>query len=178
MSFKMIPQRGLAALCFLSLSLGAAPLWAQESPGAPVADTPIASAFPEASPTPPISVSAIPEGQMLTPPGTLPTAQGILPDDPNQVTLPAESNTGQESSEAVSGADIPPDPNVMDSAVNTPIYTRPLAEAPAPLDAPVDGNDDESSPYGPLAIMLWTCFLAAAAATSYFLYVRFGESRA
>lgn len=177
MFFKITRQRGLAALCFLAFSLGATPLWAQEQTGAPVADTPIASAFPEASPTPPISVSAIPEGQMLTPPGTLPTAQGILPDDPNAVTLPAENNT-EQGSDTVSGADIPPDPNVMDSAVNTPIYTRPLAEAPAPLDAPVDGNDDESSPYGPLSIMLWTCFLAAAAATSYFLYVRFGESRA
>lgn len=141
-------------------------------------DTPIASAFPEASPTPPIQTSAIPEGEMLTPPDTLPTAQGILPDDEPEAGNPATAQN-QDTESSVENAAIPPDPNVLDSAVNTPIYSMPLNQAPAPLDTPTDENDgDNNSPYNALSIMLWSCFIAAAAATSYFLYIRFGESRA
>lgn len=91
-------------------------------------------------------------------------------------TESAESTENAENTEsAVEGANIPPDPNVLDNAIHTPIYTRPMGKEPAPLDAPSNTPEKERSAYSILAIVLWTCFLIAAAATGYFLYIRFSD---
>lgn len=88
---------------------------------------------------------------------------------------PGESTDSAETPTSSGGADIPPDPNVLDNAIHTPIYTKPIGKAPAPLDAPSEMPENQRSPYSILSIVLWTCFIIAAAATGYFLYVRFSD---
>lgn len=131
---------------------------------------PTVKPVPSVKPVPAIpTASAIPKASAPASPISLPTPQDLaLPEDAER-TDSSDGSTGGGS-----GADIPPDPNVLDGSMHTPIYTRPIEKAPPPLD----GNSElpeEQSPYSVLAIVLWSCFVAAAGATGYFLYVRFGD---
>lgn len=111
-----------------------------------------------------------------------PSASGVQANTAFDNPASKESAEGSERTEnaestesTVEGANIPPDPNVLDNAIHTPIYTRPMGKEPAPLDAPSNTPEKEHSAYSILAIVLWTCFLIAAAATGYFLYIRFSD---
>ncbi len=133
-----------------------------------------------------IQVSPVPEGQMLTPPDTLPTAQGVLPDDPGK------------------SATVPADPNTSEPGINTPIYSdegtlRELAVEQETLQnltaaekqelarlrieqrnttdttvqtvAESDDNDMEESS-ATLTLTLWLCAALAVAAGGYYIYQR------
>lgn len=140
---------------------------------------------PSAVPTTKPSVAATPQPSAVatTRPSAVPTTRpsvastGINPSTPAS-TEPGENVESAESADnpsAGGGADIPPDPNVLDNAIHTPIYTKPIDQAPAPLDAPSAPVENQRSPYSILSMVLWACFLIAAAATGYFLYVRFSD---
>jgi hypothetical protein len=139
--------------------------------------SPKTMATPQRSSSPGVQSTNRPLRSTPAAPSTNPTApQETVQNQETTASEGMENTEKTENAESTSsGAAIPPDPNVLDNAIHTPIYTRPMGKEPAPLDTPSEMPENERSPYSILAIVLWICFIVAAAATGYFLYVRFSD---
>lgn len=201
--FKVSHPQVSAILCLAFLSLTPLSVIAQETPqqndSAPMLDltqqptavpstvattapvtpttSPAATSRPSSRPSTQKSSSPLQPTPAKTSPiaTATPTAAATAPNLlPNTIIAPSPENV--ENTENTGGsADIPPDPNVLDSAMNAPIYTQPIAKAPIPLDENSE-FPKEKSPYTALIIVLSLCLLAAAVATGYFLYIRFNDN--